>query len=103
MVFDVVRKSSYKLDEHDVHEFKTAVAEYLNEEDEADNYAPEDISDEIVEEVLKGVINEAFQETGGCASGVAFDNYFMTVSLTMGEDDTQDAVYEAAALVRDKE
>ena len=101
MFFDVKRTARFTVDDESILKFKTAVAEYLTEEadEKGPFYTADDIPDSVVEEVLKDAIQEAYQEGD---DGFVFDEYFMSVSLIMGEDGTSDAVYEAAGLFHDK-
>lgn len=100
MISIVKRVEQYTVNELEVLKFKNAVAHYLNEEDENENFTANDISDSIVQEILNEAIQSAYQEDDG-SSGITFDEYFKTISINCTSEDVTDAVYEAAALVRD--
>ena len=100
MISIVKRVEQYTVNELEVLKFKNAVAHYLNEEDENENFTANDISDGIVQEILNEAIQSAYQEDDG-SSGITFDEYFKTISINCTSEDVTDAVYEAAALVRD--
>jgi hypothetical protein len=103
-IFKVNKTASYTVNDNHINMFKGAVVKLLNEEDEEENFKIEDISDNIVCEVLQDLIQKSFQAC--CPSnrgdtGVIFDDYFETISFDFCEEDVIDTVYEAAALVRD--
>ena len=111
MVFNVVKRNTYTLTEPSLERFKERMLEYLEEEmynsrelkeDESFPYTIDDIPDKVVKEGLSAAIQCAFDEGGYYQGGVHFDDYFQTISLTCGEDDVSDAVYEAVAIWREE-
>ncbi|MBQ7818561.1 MAG: hypothetical protein IJ341_02570 [Bacteroidales bacterium] len=107
MKFNVVRKSTYTLEDSSVEKFKKKMLAYREDEMREDGtllesekfpYTIEDISDDIVHEALAETIQEVF-DSPNCEryTGILFDDYFETIALDFTEVDVRDCVREAVA------